>query len=314
MSLYDLNGNLLTASLFVNVKDFGAVGDGLTDDTTAIQTAIDSIKNTGGTVFFPFGTYKITTGLYFYSNQILDFNYSTLLQGSSIDNLLMTYCEREWGNYDGTHDCVIKNATFDGGSYTTPNTLVGTVHAKNIIIENCTFVNAYGHWHNLEINSTLNCKVVDCKFEGRRKTTANGCLIQIDAYSNDATWPWANGAVDGTTAKDILITDCRFYDSSIAPAIGNHSATPSENIRINNCWFDNMQSERGAIRISASNVEVHDNTFTGCTVVAVSIRQNSGTVSKTLESTVHDNKFIDCTTISEGATAYNNMLNGTLIN
>lgn len=42
----------------VNVRDFGAVGDGVTDDTTAIQLAIDSIEN-GGTVKIPRGTYMV---------------------------------------------------------------------------------------------------------------------------------------------------------------------------------------------------------------------------------------------------------------
>jgi hypothetical protein len=42
----------------VSVADFGAVGDGITDDTVAIQAAIDSIAR--GTLLFPQGTYKTT--------------------------------------------------------------------------------------------------------------------------------------------------------------------------------------------------------------------------------------------------------------
>ena len=45
----------------VNAKAFGAVGDGSTDDTTAIQAAISAANTSGGTIFFPPGTYKITS-------------------------------------------------------------------------------------------------------------------------------------------------------------------------------------------------------------------------------------------------------------
>ena len=45
----------------VSVKDFGAVGDGVTDDTAAIQAAINSLASTvGGTIYFPLGTYRTT--------------------------------------------------------------------------------------------------------------------------------------------------------------------------------------------------------------------------------------------------------------
>mgnify|MGYP003624690181 CR=1 FL=1 len=43
----------------VSVKDFGAVGDGVVDDTAAIQAAIDGLSS-GGTIFFPSGTYNHT--------------------------------------------------------------------------------------------------------------------------------------------------------------------------------------------------------------------------------------------------------------
>jgi hypothetical protein len=46
----------------VSVKDFGAVGNGVTDDTAAIQAAIDSVFNTGGgTVYLPTGTYLVSS-------------------------------------------------------------------------------------------------------------------------------------------------------------------------------------------------------------------------------------------------------------
>lgn len=43
----------------VSVKDFGAVGDGVTNDTTAIQAAITAAANKS--VYFPSGTYVVTT-------------------------------------------------------------------------------------------------------------------------------------------------------------------------------------------------------------------------------------------------------------
>lgn len=49
----------------VSVKDFGAVGDGTTDDTAAIQATIDSLSQSGngGVVYLPAGTYKVTSNL-----------------------------------------------------------------------------------------------------------------------------------------------------------------------------------------------------------------------------------------------------------
>ncbi len=56
----------------VNVKMFGAIGDGTTNDTTAIQTAIDAAGTAGGgVVFFPPGIYKTTSTLNINKNGVL---------------------------------------------------------------------------------------------------------------------------------------------------------------------------------------------------------------------------------------------------
>lgn len=49
----------------VSVKDFGAVGDGVTNDTTSVQNAINYCTadiNNPKSLFFPAGDYRITTG------------------------------------------------------------------------------------------------------------------------------------------------------------------------------------------------------------------------------------------------------------
>src|SRR3954470_11457730 len=45
-----------------NVRNFGAKGDGITDDTKAIQAAVDAAHQAGGgDVYLPTGTYAVTS-------------------------------------------------------------------------------------------------------------------------------------------------------------------------------------------------------------------------------------------------------------
>ena len=68
-------------SSYVDVTDFGAVGNGIVDDTSSIQAAINSI--TEGTVFFPPGDYKVSNGIGISRNNIH-------LKGDATATLVMT--------------------------------------------------------------------------------------------------------------------------------------------------------------------------------------------------------------------------------
>ena len=52
----------------VSVTDFGAVGDGVTDDTTALQAFIDHLKSNSLMGYMPSGTYKVTDELDLFSS------------------------------------------------------------------------------------------------------------------------------------------------------------------------------------------------------------------------------------------------------
>ena len=72
---------------FVDVRDFGAVGDGTVDDTAAIQAAIDSLRTdgrVGGGITFPPGDYRLTDWI--------RVDYGTTLQGvnAALSRLVMT--------------------------------------------------------------------------------------------------------------------------------------------------------------------------------------------------------------------------------
>ena len=68
-----LNNNLIVNGVIIannissvatstkNVKNFGATGDGVTDDYPAISAALNDIPSTGGVLYFPAGTYLIST-------------------------------------------------------------------------------------------------------------------------------------------------------------------------------------------------------------------------------------------------------------
>lgn len=56
-----------TNNSILNVKDYGAIGNGTADDTAAIAAAISALPS-GGDVFFPVGTYQVSSAIIMPSN------------------------------------------------------------------------------------------------------------------------------------------------------------------------------------------------------------------------------------------------------
>ncbi len=78
--MFFLSGGSLQAQEY-NIKDFGAIGNGITDNTVSIQKAIDTCSLTGGKVVIPSGTFLSGT-LYLKSNVTLHVSGGGTLLGS----------------------------------------------------------------------------------------------------------------------------------------------------------------------------------------------------------------------------------------
>jgi hypothetical protein len=167
----------------VSVKDFGAVGDGTTDDTAAIQAALDSISTTGGTVRVPAGKYKLTS-------LILIPAYVTLEGSGRADGSSSAYATRLQIAYGGRAvrlngtKSAISNLTI---KYTVTATTDEAIYAENVadpLINNIYIVDAYNGVTLKSCNTPIAtyCDVVNCVGSYSFKVQGDSVLGPGDSF------------------------------------------------------------------------------------------------------------------------------------
>lgn len=132
-----------------NVQEFGATGNGTTNDTTAINAAITAANTAGGgVVLFPSGTYLTSGGHLIYGNIRYDLGWSTLnLANSSNASVFITY---NFSSNTGTNNTTdpanfaIVNGFINGNASHQTSGDGLQIYGHNYIIENLFITNCYG--------------------------------------------------------------------------------------------------------------------------------------------------------------------------
>ena len=144
----------------VSVKDFGAVGDGVTNDTAAIQAAIDAVNAAGGGVVnFPAGTYACAN-LWPKDNVTLQgegSNATRLINNSSNYSIITT-----WRLAPGSLQPAIT-------AYVASAPRTSNFNVFDMLLDGQYNINPDGgddnHQHGIYLFKTTNCTVVNCQLQ-----------------------------------------------------------------------------------------------------------------------------------------------------
>lgn len=257
----------------VYAKAYGATGNGVTDDTVAIQAAFNSIPN-GGTVALSAGTFKISQTLTLTANQRLvgvGVGATILTTSADINVLRMGNCQvdhiqRNWmyaadfqiaqTNGASTKACLI----VDGGGEHTVIKRVSTGGGKYgfelMDLDRCYF-------EDLSANNPLTAGFfLEVGFENTYGTvTFTNCDTVL---SNNNTYGWyvaANAGQGAPNAPDRLtwIGGLNFMSTGLVGCVGFYNVLPMTSVTfIGTIWEQNNRQYRSDGAGSSVN-------FLGCT-------------------------------------------------
>lgn len=266
----------------INVKDFGAKGDGVTDDTAAIQAVFVYAKGRGPVkVVFPAGTYHIgTAGISICGDVTVDARAAHFTRGQQVRGFFTNalYITESVGGYEGNSNIEWHGGTFHGaGSATSDHfQFFSFGHARNIFVEGCAFYDRCGGAHGIEVASVDTITIENCNFLGYSRKSATSEVAFAEAIQLEHSTPngfWM-GKPDYTPTKNVIIRGCRFAPNPLSGlgadnvAIGGHGAIQTvsgeasvSNVLISDCTFEGM------LYTALRNYCFETYTVTGCTFI-----------------------------------------------
>lgn len=219
----------------INVKDFGAKGDGLTDDTTAIKKAINA--GADKTVYFPSGTYLINSVLLVKNGQkIVGEGHATVIKPSNDSLKSLTYMR-----ITSTKRVVVDGLRFVPYSDNEPQTSGAAIALNTVDSGENQYNDIYGAEGKSDNKGTV---IRNCSFDGQ--------FIGIRFY-NGRSW---------------FVESCRFdnYQSSGILA-ENHYDPESGDGRISGCTFETDETvnhvRSGVKMLSGGGIRVSGCKFAG---------------------------------------------------
>lgn len=267
--------NASLINLAYNVKDYGALGDGTTDDTTAIQDAINAaqaVSPLGGVVWFPAGTYKITAALVITNHVTVDG------PGQINSTNLTDFCFH-------IHDC-------------------SHVQIRNITVQHVSPVTRLSV-HNFYVIDVTNIEFSNVKMLASVGAGINAVRVQHSAVINcTVTGALADGIHYENNLEDIIIIGNRVYGTAddaitVQGYIGNSSF--SKNCHIIGNYVYQCKS-RGIAVLGVQNATVEANTIESTQRFGIYVYTESGTYNHQITQgiTVTNNVMRNCGSYNGG--------------
>ena len=256
----------------VSVKDFGAVGDGTTDDTAAIQAAFNASKFRK--CLLPAGKYKITSAL------VMDYTASYNIEGETFDPNGVSgsviynagsgnaiYCANTpyVQNYDNEHR--FAHLTILG----TSSSGVGVYYVQKPVTMDAVWITTHG---TIGIrldkgygSSFKNCVITQNYQHGVYvHQQGNGILFDHCIINgNSRTAGYSNVTLDGGAGYEnlgVTFLGCDFTAAGIVPSNGYGMVIQySFGVNIIGCYFENNYSGHIYADVSTNNLVVTGSYF-----------------------------------------------------